>query len=68
MDNKYGFTCYSVGEKYDKVMGKDGAIFEMYDGMTFINIGLTDMLETEKSLIGKGNLDVYLSVIEGLYL
>lgn len=66
MKNEYGFTHYAVGEKYDKVMGKDGAIFEMYDGMTFINIGLTNMLESEKSLIGKGDLDVYLSIIEGI--
>ena len=66
MKNEYGFTHYAVGEKYDKVMGKDGAIFEMYDGMAFINIGLTNMLESEKALFEKGKLDVYLSVIEGV--
>lgn len=64
MEKKYGFTCYKVGEKYNKVMGKDGAIFEMHDGMAFINIGLTNMLESEKSLLEKGKLDIYLSVIE----
>ena len=66
MEKNYGFTCYNVGEKYDKVMGKDGAIFEMYDGMAFINIGLTGMLESEKEIINTGNLDVYLSVVEGI--
>lgn len=66
MNNEYGFTHYAVGEKYDKVMPGDGAIFEMTDGMSFINIGISDILESEKKLLSKGKLEVYLSVIEGI--
>ena len=66
MEKKYSLNCYSVGEKYDKVMPGDGAIFEMTDGMSFINIGISNILESEKALLEKGKLDVYLSVIEGI--
>ena len=66
MEKKYSLNCYSVGEKYDKVMPGDGAIFEMFDEMSFINIGISNILESEKALLEKGKLDVYLSVIEGI--
>ena len=66
MEKKYNLNYYAVGEKYDKVMPGDGAIFEMNDGMAFINIGISNILESEKALLEKGKLDVYLSVIEGI--
>ena len=60
------FICYEVGQPYDKVMGGDGAIFEMDDLRAYINIGMTDMTEEERIILHSGKLDTYLSIIEGI--
>lgn len=65
MDNKE-LICYEVGEKYDKVMGADGAIFELYEDNGFISISMTNLTEEEISVLSAGKLDIYLSVIEGI--
>lgn len=65
MDNKK-FICYQVGEKYDKVMKTDGAVFEMYDQNGVISISVTNLTEDEIFALGVGQLDIYLSVIEGI--
>ena len=61
-----GMTCYKVGDKFDKVMGGDGAIFEMQNGMCFMYIGLTDMAEIEFDILSSNELDVYLSCIDDI--
>lgn len=65
MDNKE-LICYEVGEKYDKVMDADGAIFELYEDNGFISISMTNLTEEEISVLSAGKLDIYLSVIEGI--
>ncbi len=65
MDNKE-YVCYCVGDKYDKVMKGDGAIFEMNEDKCFINIGFTDISEAEIQAISQGKLNIFLSVIEGV--
>lgn len=60
------FVCYCVGEKFDKVMGGDGAIFEMTEKNCFITIGLSEMTEDDVSVFESGKLDTYLSVVEGI--
>lgn len=66
MDKNKEYTYYAVGEKYDRVMPGDGAIFELTEDGGFINIGFTGMTEKERKTIHEGNLDICLSVIEGL--
>ncbi len=65
MDNKE-IICYHVGEKYDKVMKADGAIFEMYGQNGFISISITNLTDDEISALDAGQLDIYLSAIEGI--
>ena len=65
MDNKK-LICYQVGEKYDKVMKTDGAVFEMYDQNGVISISVTNLTEDEIFALDAGQLDIYLSVIEGI--
>ena len=65
MDSKE-FVCYQVGEKYDKVMGADGAIFEMQEQRGFITINITNLTDKEISTLEAGKLEIYLSVIEGI--
>ena len=66
MENNKDFTCYYIGQKYDKVMKGDGAVFELVGEQGYINIGFTDMSNEEIAAISCGKLDIYLSVIEGL--
>lgn len=66
MMNNKEFVCYCVGDKYDKVMLGDGAIFELSGDKGYINIGFTDMTDEEIAAIESGKLDIHLSVIEGL--
>lgn len=61
---KKEFTCYSVGEKYDKVMGGDGAVFEVADGQCIATVGLTDIADAELALLESAPLDCFLSVID----
>lgn len=60
------FICYQVGEKYDKVMVEDGAIFELYKDYGLISISMANLTDDEISALGAGQLDIYLSVIEGI--
>lgn len=66
MENNKDFTCYYIGQKYDKVMKGDGAVFELVDDRGYINIGFTNMTDEEIAAIHCGTLDIHLSVIEGL--
>ncbi len=66
MINNEEFVCYCVGQKYNKVMPGDGAIFELAGDKGYINIGFTDMTSEETATIESGKLDISLSVIEGL--
>lgn len=66
MENNKDFTCYYVGQKYDKVMKGDGAVFELVGDKGYINIGFTDMTDEEIDAIHCGKLDIHLSIIEGL--
>lgn len=65
MDNME-MKCYVVGEKYDKVMETDGAIFELYEENGFISITMTNLSDKEITALNEGALDIYLSVIEGI--
>lgn len=65
-ENNKDFTCYYIGQKYDKVMPGDGAVFELGGDNGFINIGFTNMTDEEIAAIHHGKLDIHLSVIEGL--
>lgn len=65
MDNME-MKCYVVGEKYDKVMESDGAIFELYEENGFISITMTNLSDEEIAALNGGTLDIYLSVIEGI--
>lgn len=64
MEKSGVMTCYKVGDKFDRVMGGDGAIFEMANGMCFITIGLTDMAKIEFDILNSNELDIYLSCID----
>ena len=66
INEKYGFEFLAIGDKYDKVMPGDGAIFEMYGQTCSINIGISNPTEEEVTLLSSGRLDIYLSVIEGI--
>ena len=56
MTDNQEFVCYCVGQKYDKVMPGDGAIFELAGDKGYINIGFTDMTAEETATIESGNL------------
>jgi len=47
INEKHGFEFLAVGDKYDKVMSGDGAIFEMYGQTCSINIGISNPTEEE---------------------
>jgi len=47
INEKHGFEFLAVGDKYDKVMPGDGAIFEMYGQTCSINIGISNPTEEE---------------------
>ena len=66
INEKHGFEFLAVGDKYDKVMPGDGAIFEMYGQTCSINIGISNPTDEEVNLLSSGRLDIYLSVIEGI--
>jgi len=66
MGKEMEYTCYSVGDKFDKVMASDGAIFEIADRMFNVVIGMSDISDTEVSILDAGKLDMYLSVVEGM--
>lgn len=66
MGKSKDFTCYYIGQKYDKVMPGDGAVFELGGNNGFINIGFKNMTDEEIAAIHYGKLDIHLSVIEGL--
>ena len=66
MKNNEEFVCYCVGQKYDKVMSGEGAIFELVADKGYINIGFTDITAEETATIESGKLDISLTVIEGL--
>ena len=60
------YIRYAVGDRFDKNLGGDGAIFEIHDGMFNIVIGMSDFTDEEISALESGALDVYLTVIEGI--
>lgn len=66
MGKEMEYTCYSVGDKFDKVMASDGAVFEIADQMFNVVIGMSDISDTEVSILDAGELDMYLSVVEGI--
>ena len=61
-----GYIRYAVGDRFDKNLGGDGAIFEIHDGMFNIVIGMSDFTDEEIATLESGALDVYLTVIEGV--
>ena len=56
VENNKDFTCYYIGQKYDKVMPGDGALFELGGDNGFINIGFTNMTDEEIAAIHNGKL------------
>lgn len=60
------YIRYSVGDRFDKNLGGDGAIFEIHDDMFNIVIGMSDFTDEEIRILEAGKLDVYLSVVEGI--
>lgn len=65
MSENLGMTCYQVGERFDRVLEQDGAIFELVEDRFIINIGLTNLSSAELQAL-EGPTDTYLSVIEGI--
>lgn len=41
------YIRYSVGDRFDKNLGGDGAIFEIHDDMFNIVIGMSDFTDEE---------------------
>lgn len=64
MDMEY--VRYSVGEKYDKVMERDGAVFEMNSNVGIITVGISNITSDEYKIMREGKLDLYLSVVDGI--
>ena len=63
---EYGFTCFAVGEKFNKVMKQDGAIIELYDDCFVIHVAFTDIRKHELFDFTNASPELYLSVIEGI--
>ncbi len=63
---KMGVTRYSVGEKYDKVLYRDGAVFETIQGMCFCSVGLTNISAREIQAVERGCIMVYLCEVDGI--
>ena len=66
MDKDMEFIKYSVGDKFDKKLEKDGAVFEVYDHAFNMVIAMSDFTDEEIKTLEMGNLDIYLSVVEGI--
>ena len=66
MDKDMEFIKYSVGDKFDKKLEKDGAVFEVYDHTFNMVIAMSDFTDEEIKTLEMGNLDIYLSVVEGI--
>lgn len=66
MDKDLSYIRYSVGDKFDKKLEKDGAVFEVYDHTFNIVIGMSDFTDEEIKVLETGKLDIYLSAVEGI--
>ena len=60
------YVRYSVGDKYDKVMEHDGAVFEMNSNVGVITVGISNITEEELEILRNGDLDIYLSFVDGI--
>lgn len=63
---KMDITRYSVGEKYDKVMHRDGAVFETYQDMCFCSIGLSNASSREIRAVSEDCISVDLCETDGI--
>lgn len=60
----FGISCYQVGEPYDKVMPEDGAVFEIWDGICILSIGLTGISKKELETIQNGQMLLSFNIID----